>query len=156
MVGIVVMVACLVQIGDLIRRTKDVPHREMEPTDPLYPELLPPRWYMSDGEIGGPVVDELSHLNPSSAMRMPPTYTPEEVADFDFTGQDTSLWGNGTRRGPGGPATGVDAPAAADTMSPNTDSESSSPDEADKNHSDVSVPVDAFRPLLFCSECHDG
>ena len=117
-------------------------------TDPLYPDLLPPRWYMSDGEIGGPVVDELSHLNPSSAMRMPPTYTQEELNSFDFTGQDTSLWGNGTRRGPGGPATTVDEPAAADTMSLNSDdSESSSLDEADKNHSDVSVRVDGIRPL---------
>ena len=118
---------------------RDVPYREPEPTDPLYPELLPPRWYMSDGEIGGPVTDELDHLHPSSALRMPPTYTPEQVASFDFTGQDTSLWGNGTRRGPGGPAAGADDPASGDTMSPNPVTESSSLDEADKNHSDVSA-----------------
>ena len=129
----------LVQLGDIIRRVRDVPYREPEPTDPLYPELLPPRWYMSDGEIGGPVTDELDHLNPSSALRMPPTYTPEQIASFDFTGQDTSLWGNGTVRGPGGPAVGADAPASGDAMSPNPDSDSSSLDEADKNHSDVSV-----------------
>ena len=96
---------------------------------------------MSDGEIGGPIMDELSHLNRSSAMEMPPNWTDEQRATFNFEGQDTSLLGNGSRRGPGGPATlPVDQPAEADTM------ESSSVlDDADLDHSDVSC-IDGIRP----------
>ena len=117
-----------------------MPYREPLVSDPLYPELLPLRWYMSDGELGGPIMDELSHLNRSSAMEMPPDWTDEQRAAFDFTGQDTSLLGNGTERGPGGPAANVDAAAEADTM------ESSRVlDDAELDHSDVSI-IDGIRP----------
>ena len=151
------MVSCLVQIGDLIRRTKDAPYRELEPTDPLYPELLPPRWYMSDGEIGGPVVDELSHLNPSSAMRMPPTYTPEEVANFDFTGQDTSLWGNGITPGTRWARDGRRCSSVGGHDVPEHRFGVQQPRRGGQEPLGCKcVRVDGIRPLLSWSECHDG